>query len=317
MQILFYHLPSATVLLLIGLTASTMPYASAQFAGNVAGAETSAALAHDADFSLPKKSVDEAQHFITVDGAAEIRVKPTEIRLVLAAVAEAPTAHECQQQAAALVDVIRRGWLNQGIKQDDVFEDFIAILPVYEYEQQESRKNQVLKEVLTGFRYQTNLHVKLATHQQAREALSVAFTHNITDIISFDYWSPDLEAHKLVALKKAIQAARAKSDVLLATDLFAQRPPLVNLQEHVQTIFPKAMYHSYTNTVSQTVTVPYEWRRDIPRISAPRPQTTYYRGPTMNGDSLSAELPMEPEISVLARVRLYYQSPAEKTKFDD
>jgi hypothetical protein len=41
-----------------------------------------------------------------------------------------------------------------------------------------------------------------------------------------------------------------------------------------------------------------------------RPRNTYYRGLYMDGDIQASQLAMEPEISVVSTVRLYYESPA-------
>ncbi len=137
----------------------------AQFAGNRAGADGGNLPFHD--FEVPDLSVSEAR-LIKVDGTAEIRVQPKEIRLVLAAVSEGQTANECKDQAARLVAAIRAGWQNIGIPEADTFEDFIGILPVYRYEEQTQQNLTVLQEVLDCFRYQTNLHVKLDDNDQAR-----------------------------------------------------------------------------------------------------------------------------------------------------
>ena len=43
-----------------------------------------------------------------------------------------------------------------------------------------------------------------------------------------------------------------------------------------------------------------------------RPRNTYYRGLYTDGDMQPSELPMQPEISVISTVRLYFESPAAK-----
>jgi hypothetical protein len=71
---------------------------------------------------------------------------------------------------------------------------------------------------------------------------------------------------------------------------------------------PSEMYFSYSNTIEESVTIS---RMNMPIVREPRPVTTYYAGAGITGDRLSTELPMTPQISVVARVRLWYQSPAE------
>ncbi|MEQ1903201.1 MAG: SIMPL domain-containing protein [Pirellulaceae bacterium] len=247
---------------------------------------------------------------IEVSGAAEIRVKPTEIRLVLATVAEGTTANECQTASSQRVQKLSVDLQKIGIAQESIFEDFISILPIYEFEEMELKKFTVMKETLVRFRFQSNLHLKLTDNAQASRALRVAFENGITDIIAFDYWSPDLEAAKTEAFQKAIAAARAKAKIIFDSELFPEKLPMVNFTEEGRVIFPKDMYSSYQNTIEQSLTTSYNWRPDIPRLNAARPMTTYYRGPELTGESLSRELPMKPEISVVSKVNLYFDSPA-------
>ena len=292
------------------LTLAKTNLMNAQMAANSIGANEGS-TAHANDFAAPSLSVTEALNLITVEGSAEIRVKPTQIRLVMAAVSEAENANECQTKSAELVQRISTNWQSQGIAKELIFEDFISILPIYEFEETAWKELTVLRETLARYRLQTNLHVQLTDNEQARRALKVAFESGVTDIVSFDYWSPDLESAKSTALQQAIAVARNKSKILFDPELFPKKPPVVNITESGRVILPREMYESYTNTIEQSASIPYNWRENIPRILAAKPKTTYYRGPALTGDSLSSQLPMEPEISVVSKVKLYFESPSE------
>ena len=292
------------------LSLSAVAPAMAQMAANSIEANDDSSPRSN-DFAAPSLTVNEAQNLITVDGSSEIRVKPTQIRLVMAAVSEAETANECQTKAAELVQRIASGWQALGIAKESIFEDFISILPVHEFEETTWKELTVLREVLVRYRFQTNLHVQLTDNEQARRALKVAFESGVTDIVSLDYWSPDLESAKSKALQQAIAVARNKSRILFDPELFPKKPNLVNIAESARVILPREMYTSYTNTIEQSASIPYNWRENIPRVMAARPKTTYYRGPVLTGDSLSTQLPMEPEISVVSKVKLYFESPSE------
>jgi hypothetical protein len=52
------------------------------------------------------------------------------------------------------------------------------------------------------------------------------------------------------------------------------------------------------------------FNRNVPFIHASRPRNTYYRGLYSDGDVQPRDLPMNPEISVVSTVRLYFKSPA-------
>ena len=83
---------------------------------------------------------------------------------------------------------------------------------------------------------------------------------------------------------------------------------MINVQEQVEVHYPESLYHSFTNAVDQEV-IPDAWRNQT-LIRAQRPKNTYYRGFYSDGDVQPRDLPMKPEISVVAIVRIYFESPA-------
>lgn len=258
---------------------------------------------------LSRLGVDEAQREITIDGTAEVRVRPTQIRVVLAVTDEAKTAQECQQSVAGTIEKLKAEWQKMGIGADKVVVDFIAVLPRYEWVMEKRGNADVGVERKAGYRIQTNVHLQVEKEATAQAAVSKAFEAGVTDIIAFDYWNRDLDAAKVQARELAVKAARAKADVLLPV-LFEARPPIINVQEETQVRYPESLYQSFANAYGEAVTTPA--RSNVPYIQAYRPRNTYYRGMYFDGDVQGRELPMNPEISVIATVRLYFESPAAK-----
>lgn len=284
--------------------------ASAQFGGLRAGVENKASAVP----SLARLDRESAEALITIDGQAEMRVKPTEIRIVLAVTSEAQSAALCQQQVATKIKSLRAAWKAQGIADKRVVEDFIAIIPRYEWKVEKRAGVEVGIENRAGYRMQTNIHLAVPNDETAPAAFKAAFTQGITDIIAFDYWVRDLDAVKVKARAKAVAAARAKADLLLKA-LFEVPPRVINVQEQTIVRYPSSLYSSFRNSDDRRVST--TWRRNIPLIYAHRPKNTYYRGLFADGDVQAPELPMEPEISVVSTVRLYFESPAAKRRADD
>ncbi len=277
----------------------------AQFAGSIGGVE-----AHDKGVaSLPLLNREAAEAFIVIDGRAEIRVRPTEIRIVLAVTSESPTAQECHALIDKTIVQLRESWLKMGIPAENIVEDFIAVLPVYEWNIEQRAGSEVGVEKKSGFRMQTNIHLAVPNDANASKAFKAAFEHGVTDIIAFDYWSKELDDYKHKAREQAVKAARSKSDQLL-TALFDDVPPVINVQEQTTIRYPESLYHSFVNTYDEEFRS--GWRRDTPFLRAYRPRNTYYRGLLSDGDVQAQELPMHPEISVVSSVRLYFESPAAK-----
>lgn len=277
----------------------------AQFGGSRAGLED-----HPRGIAtLPYLDREIVEGFIAIDGRAEIRVRPTEIRVVLAVTSEGASALECQQSVEATIERLKTAWGKLEITSKDIVEDFIAVLPLYQWNLEKRGDVEVGVEEKVGLRMQTNVHLAVPNDAKARTALTAAFEQSVTDVIAFDYWSRELDDIKLEAREKALESARSKSEVLLGA-LFEDRPAVINVQEQTAIRYPESLYHSFENTVEESVTP--AWRRDIPFIRAHRPRNTYYRGLYSDGDVQARELPMHPEISVVSTVRLYFESPAAR-----
>lgn len=286
----------------ICLAALTAPLALGQMAGSRGG--VTGQSAHDGLASLSKESVES---FITVEGRAEVRVKPTQIRIVLAVTHQGATAQECQAAVKKQVDALRGAWEKLNIKSDKIVEDFIAVLPTYAWDIETRAERKVNAEKQTGYKMQANLHVSVANDEAASAALHAAFEQGVTDIIAFDYFSPEIDAAKVRARQEAVEAAKGKADLLLA--LFGTKPPVINVQEETVVHRPESLYESFGNAVEGEIQ--NGWRdHNLPTFHAPRPKNTYYKGYQSSGDVTGSALPMRMEISVVSSVRIYYESPA-------
>jgi uncharacterized protein YggE len=294
-----------SVAVLLALMSIPLPLAIGQMAGSRGGTER--ATADVADLPLLQPPI--AEGYITIEGRAEVRVRPTDVRVVLAVTSEGETAPKCQQTTDTAIDRLRATWSKMGIGPDRVVVDFIAVLPRYEWSPEKHGSLDAEVEKKVGYRMQTNVHLAARGEAEARAALTKALEQGITDIIAFDYWSRDLDDVKVKVRGEAVKAARSKADALLGA-LFSNRPPVINVQEQTAVRYPESLYHSFTNSHEEAVTG--DMRRNVPYIHAYRPRNTYYRGLYSDGDVQPRELPMNPEISVISTVRLYFKSPAAK-----
>jgi len=278
----------------------------AQSGGSRAGLEEQQTMQTMGSPPFARLTKEVAESFILIDGKAEVRVQPTELRIVLAVTAEGETAIECQTGVDATLAKLKTAWAKIKIPPGAIFVDFIAVLPRYEWKVGIPDEN-LMRERRAGFRMQSNVHLEVADDIAAMSSLVAAFEQGVTDIIAFDYWSKELDSVKEQAREKALTAARVKSDLLLKA-LFAEKPPVINVQEQTTVHYPASLYHSFTNTVDEEAVPTYA--RNYNFVRAQRPKNTYYRGLFSDGDIQPRELPMKPEISVVSTVRLYYESPA-------
>ena len=295
------------LVLLAGLWLLPVPTATAQLSGSRGGV-TPGDRNSLASGGLQELSPEVVQGYVAIDGLAELRVKPTEIRIVLAVTAEGKTPSECHQQVSGKVNDLTRAWKDVGIDQTKIVEDFIAVLPRYEFEIENVRGQETAVEKKAGYLMQSNLHVAVKDDAEAMRAVRLAFQNDVADVIAFDYWSDDLDRMKIEARSAAVKAAREKADALLGA-LFDQRPPIINVQEQTRVHYPQSLYESFDNSHAAEYQTSFS-RRDLPQIRTFRPKNTYYRGLDLDADVQPKELPMRAEISITSTVRLYFQSPA-------
>ncbi len=292
------------------LASGFSPIAVGQMAGLRGGVEREGLEGTDLAALDPKV----AEGYITIEGRAEVRVRPTDVRMVLAVTSEAETAQKCQQSIDATIDSLKKAWTKLGIGPERIVVDFIAVLPRYQWTMEKQLGVDVEVEKKVGYRMQTNVHLAAKGEAEARAALRLALEQDITDIIAFDYWSKDLDDVKAKVRLQALKAARGKADALVGA-IFAERPPLINVQERTTVRYPESLYRSFTNVADQAGSGYSGFnRREVPFIAAYRPRNTYYRGLYSDGDVQPHELPMNPEISVISTVRLYFKSPAADAK---
>ena len=245
-----------------------------------------------------------ASEYISIDGRAEVRVKPTAIRLVLAVIAEGENGQQCQRTTEATIARLRAAWSKIGIEPERIAEDFVAAVPRYEWLSEDHHDQFVKVEKKLGVHVQTNVHPSARGETEARAAIARAMEQDVTDIIACDYWCKELDEVKVKARQEALAAARSKADSLLGV-LFSDPPPVINVQEQTTVRYPESFYHSFTDQCNNSMGT----GGFMPEVAAHR-KLTYYRLPNSDADTSPRELSLTPEITVVSTVRLYYKSPS-------
>ncbi len=262
------------------------------------------------DFKGPTAlPTDAALNYITVEGTVETRIKPESIRVVLAVIAEAEEAAACQQQIAEHMAALKKAWGEQGVAAENIVEDFISVLPVYQWRREQRDGQQMMIQQRKGFRMQSNIHLAVKTEAEAMQAINTSFKHGVTDIVTFDYWSSQIDKQKEIARAAALQQAKKKAELLLG--VFEHRPAPMNIQDTTRAIFPTAQYRTFENSVGEEYT---RWSSNTPVIRAHKPKMTFIKGVESAADTRPAQMLMEPEIAVVSTVRIYYQAPAAHSR---
>lgn len=281
------------------------------------GMGAGAGAAYNAYQNQPTSHIQYSQanssELIAVSGAAEVSVKPESLRLVFAVTAEGKSSRDCSDKTKETIASIRRSLEAIEIAKADIVEDFIVVLPLYIWNLDKVEGNQVIRESKDGYRMQTNLHVLCDDEKQAMAVIDIAFGVGVTEIVSFDYVHSELDNHKREALKKAVEEAKSKAEILLS--VFDEKPRVLNIGNSIKVSYPQSLYKTLApKPVDQTI-IPYAWRNHL-KVKAHRPLTTFYAGSQDYADSSPSRPAMNPEISIVATVTLTYSSPAREERLE-
>jgi uncharacterized protein YggE len=246
-----------------------------------------------------------AAEFLVVEAVAEVRVVPTQLRLVFSASATGATTSAASVASSKVVEATKARLLEAGVTSAAIDVDFIAAVPVYGWSIEEQQSRKVLVERRQATRVQNNLHVVVADEAKARTAVEAATADEGVDLLAVDYWSEDLEARQAEALQKAVAKAQTKAKTLLA--LFPEPPRPINVHEHTSILFPQQLYQDLPRAEDSGSTSWFD--RGLVQITATRPLLVYYRGLFADVDALDPRMPGAREIEVVSTVRLYFEAP--------
>ena len=286
--------------------------------GGGLGAGAGAGAAYNAYQNQPRVSLQHSyansSEFVAITGTAEILVKPESLRLVFAVTSEEKSSQACAAAVKASITKIQDGLRPLKIEPKNVIEDFIVVVPRYTWELAKLENREFVKEIPDGFRMQSNLHILCKDEAEAMAVMDVAFKAGVSEIVSFDYWHSDLDQHKREALKRALDEAKSKADILLT--VFDQKPPVLNVGNSIKVSFPESLYKTISPkpAIDQAI-LPFSWNNHL-KIRAHRPLTTFFAGSKDYSDSGPTRPAMSPEISVLSTVTLTYGSPARQERLE-
>jgi uncharacterized protein YggE len=254
-------------------------------------------------FSVPKSHEEP----IVVKGTAQRSIKPTEMRMIWAITAQHAVPAEANKLLIAHLNKIRQAWINGGIENNEIVEDFISAVPQFKWTASEGEN--VLTEEFDSYLVQSNLHVRVSSERQARQLVAIALDNDVTNLIGADYFA-EVDALAEEVRTEALQAAQKKSEQLFIIFKDGIQPKPANIAEQTQVIGPDSQYETFEQVVSQRVETNWSSQgRQFVRIHAVRPRNTYYKGAGELADVNHFNLPMNPEILIKSTVEIVYVNP--------
>lgn len=167
---------------------------------------------------------------------------------------------------------------SMGIKNDDIFVDFISQTKIYDYDI--NKDTQVTIQKMDGFETKKNIIITVNKHSMIEKLISEASDFQIYDIIKVDYISNDIDKIQEDLLKEAYAVFDKKKENYFS--LFKKeiigKPTATSGFTY---IFPKTQYQNYTALESASVTYGYDTR--YIKKEERKLKTFYYDGTDYTG----------------------------------
>ncbi|MGE8511144.1 MAG: SIMPL domain-containing protein [Chryseobacterium culicis] len=167
---------------------------------------------------------------------------------------------------------------SMGIRNDDIFVDFISQTKIYDYDI--NKDTQVTTQKMDGFETKKNIIITVNKHSMIEKLISEASDFQIYDVIKVDYISNDIDKIQEDLLKEAYAVFDKKKDnyfKLFKKEIIGSPTATSGFTY----IFPKNQYQNYTALESASVTYGYDTR--YIKKEERKSKTFYYDGTDYTG----------------------------------
>ncbi len=167
---------------------------------------------------------------------------------------------------------------SMGIRNDDIFVDFISQTKIYDYDI--NKDTQVTTQKMDGFETKKNIIITVNKHSMIEKLISEASDFQIYDIIKVDYINNDIDKIQEDLLKEAYAVFDKKKDnyfKLFKKEIIGSPTATSGFTY----IFPKNQYQNYTALESASVTYGYDTR--YIKKEERKSKTFYYDGTDYTG----------------------------------
>ena len=167
---------------------------------------------------------------ITVNATSDVKVVPDKAQVGVAVTTQAATAAETQEQNAADINAVIDALKALGIDEKSIQTTYTYLNPRYDYSNQPYYGAAVSDEATTdtleiapdsasstnivGYEMTTNLSIKDLDIDQVSEVLQACVAAGANNTDGIQYYSSEYDAKYAEALAAAMDAARAKAEVL-------------------------------------------------------------------------------------------------------
>ncbi len=207
-------------------------------------------------------------------------VKPDSYMVTLGLNDEALSVKDCNAKINKRLDGFKSALKKMGIKDDEIFVDFISQTKIYDYKSSTASGQINISQVEKGFEIKKNIIIKLKDAGLFDRVIDMASEHEIYNIIKVDYKKTDTEKIYDEMLTEASEVLKSRSKVY---DKFGKRDfeEMPQLSVNFYSIQPGKQYKNYTAFESSDTSYYNEYyssNKVMIRKEQRKDKTFYYDG---------------------------------------
>ena len=239
---------------------------------------------------------------VYLDAGVLMNVKADEYVAVFAVNVEGTTPLENDTKINGMIAQFRKGLQGLGIKDKDVFVDFVSQTRIYRSILDQEK--MAAQEELVGFELKKNVSVHFTDKNLLDAMVTVAARAQIYDVVKVDYVVRDAQAIKdrvRAEVLRILKNKAAQYDTQLGLKLYG---PLQIMVDSPSVYYPVEQYRSYVAAEAETVVLP----PDKYTVKKLRRSRTFYFDP-LNGstfDTVINPVIVEPVVQFTAYIRARY-----------
>ena len=176
-----------------------------------------------------------------------MNVKADEYVAILSLTQIGATAKTCNETIEARIRPFIDALAKEGFRKEDIFTDFISLVPTYEYEIEKKIFSKNAVEMPSGFEIKKNVHIAYKKAEQVDKIMLIAADYEIYDIVKVDYIVKNLEVVYDTLRKKAISLIKNKLNDFVALNIQIKPEKLKyqTMAEDFKSTYPEERYGSY------------------------------------------------------------------------
>ena len=147
-----------------------------------------------------------AETKIAVNGSGEVRISADTAVISLGINARDKDVLNAQQKVNECIAAIRGALIEKGVKEENINTDYMNIYPIYDYQNDQ--------EQLSAYNASTTLAIRVTDMESVGSLIDAAFAAGANTLNGISFSASDTEEAKAEAMKKAVQDARKKAEIL-------------------------------------------------------------------------------------------------------